>query len=264
MKSNLSTDRIQTKASLEADLAAIGFSNGSNVMVHSSLSALGWVVGGAKTFVSACLEVIGKTGTLVMPSETPQCADPKEWDNPTVPENLYPKIRENMPLFDPAVTPTSMGAIPECFRNWPGTERSEHPLTSVCANGPLAGEIVSEHSLEFSEGSNTPFEKVYDLDFSILLLGVGFNRCTILHFAESRVTKRRTTTSRFPVMKENKRVWMEVEDMAADNSTHFPLLGAEFVEQRNYSHSKIGEADSIFFRAADLADFASDYFERTL
>jgi hypothetical protein len=69
----------------------------------------------------------------------------------------------------------------------------------------------------------------------------GSQRRTILNFAESRVLKRRTTTGRFPVMKENKRVWMEVEDMAPDNGTHSPSPGI-----------------------ADRADFASDYFERTL
>jgi len=82
-------------------------------------------------------------------------------------------------------------------------------MVSVCANGPLAGEITKEHSLEFCEGRGTPFEKLYDLDAQTLLLGVGFNRCTSLHYAESLVPQRRTTVHRFPMMENGEMVWVE-------------------------------------------------------
>ena len=55
-----------------------------------------------------------------------------------------------------------------------------------------------------------------------LLLGVGFNRCTSLHYAESLVPARRTTVSRFPVIQDGKRVWVEKADMASDNGRSFP------------------------------------------
>ena len=38
------------------------------LMVHSSLSALGEVEGGANTVIGALLEAIGPTGTLAMPA----------------------------------------------------------------------------------------------------------------------------------------------------------------------------------------------------
>jgi aminoglycoside N3'-acetyltransferase len=77
-------------------------------------------------------------------------------------------------------TPTAMGAIPEAF-------------------GRHAEELTKDHALEFCEGKGTPFEKLYDLDAFTLLLGVGFNRCSSLHYAESLVANRRTTSSRFPM-----------------------------------------------------------------
>lgn len=233
-------------------------------MIHASLSSLGWVVGGAETVLRAAFEAIGKTGTLVMPCETPQCADPTDWAEPKFGGEILETIRAHMPCFDSDITPTKMGAIAECFRTWPGTLRSYHPLTSVSANGPLAHEITSEHSIEYSEGEGTPFEKVFELDFSILLLGVGFNRCTMLHFAESRVDNRRTTTSRFPLNTSGMRVWMEVEDMAADNSTHFPAAGKTFMEKGSHGQAKIGEADSVLFKAKDLVNHAEQYFEGVL
>ncbi len=56
------------------------------LVVHSSLSSIGWVVGGAPTIVSALLDAIGETGTLAMPSATPHCADPATWTDPQVPQ----------------------------------------------------------------------------------------------------------------------------------------------------------------------------------
>ena len=78
-----------------------------------------------------------------------------------------------------------MGAIPEAFRSYPGTLRSNHPLVSVCANGPRAHGDHCATRAGILRGPGTPFEKLYELDAWTLLLGVGFNRCTSLHYAES-------------------------------------------------------------------------------
>ena len=57
-----------SKAQLIADLKKLGLEPGMDVMVHSSLNAIGYVKGGADTVVDALLAVIGKRGTLMMPS----------------------------------------------------------------------------------------------------------------------------------------------------------------------------------------------------
>ena len=157
---------------------------------------VGWTVGGPVTVIRALLDVIGTAGTLVMPAETPQMSDPGTWNDARVKPEWYDTIRERLPVFDPLTTPTTMGAIPEAFRTFPGTLRSMHPLVSVCANGPLAASITAEHALEFCESRGTPFEKLYTLGAHTLLLGVGFNRCTSLHYAESLVPGRRTMMNR--------------------------------------------------------------------
>lgn len=259
-----SNKKLQTKKTLVDDFLSLSHKPSMNLMVHSSLSSIGWVLGGATTVVEALFDVIGDKGTLVMPAATPLCADPASWDNPIVPDSWFDEIREHIPVFNPDITPTSMGAIAECFRTWPGTVRSNHPLSSVCANGPLAADIVSEHALAFSEGNGTPFEKLYNLDCWILLLGVGFNRCTALHFAESRVETRRVTKSRFPILKDGQRVWGEVTDMANDNSTHFPVVGEQFVMSKKAFVGLIGSAKSLLFSMRELVDFASKYFQNTL
>jgi len=182
--------RANSADSLRTDFVALGLRPGMVAMVHSSLRRIGWTEGGPATVIAALLDVLGPDGTLVMPAESPQLAD-----------------TANQDVFDPRTTPTTMGAIPETFRSYPRTQRSNHPLVSVCANGMRARQITAEHALEFCEGRGTPFEKLYELDAWTLLLGVGFDRCTSLHYAESLVPGRRTTISRYPLLENGVRVW---------------------------------------------------------
>lgn len=157
-----------------------------------------------------------------------------------------------------------MGAIPEAFRSYAGTRRSSHPLVSVCANGPRAEEIIAQHALEFCEGRGTPFEKLYELDAWTLLLGVGFNRCTSLHYAESLVPNRRTMISSFPVIENGVRTWVEKLSMGTDNGTHFPIVGQRFVDRGHVRSGKVGHADTLLFSTRALVDFAEGYFREVL
>ena len=254
----------RTEAGLRMDLAAIGVTQGMTLLVHSSLSSIGWVVGGAPTVVRALLSALGESGTLVMPAATPLCADPATWTSPRLPEAWLDGVREHLPVFDARTTPTTLGAICESFRNWPDTLRSHHPVESVCARGIEAPGIVSEHPLAFSEGPGGPFEKLYNLDCRILLLGVGFNRCTALHFAESLVDRRRVKTLRFPALDNGRRTWVEVPNVADDNGTLFPVVGEEFATEERARRGRIGDAPSTLFPMRSLVEYAVRYFEEVL
>lgn len=233
-------------------------------MVHSALSRVGYTIGGPATLIRAFKLVLGDDGTLVMPCESPQLLDPSMNRDPRAKPEWDDIVREHLPVFDPATTPTTLGAVPEAFRTWPGTRRSGHPLVSVCANGANAEEITREHSLPFGEGANTPFAKLYELDAWTLLLGVGFNRCTSLHYAESLTPNRRTTTHRYPVIENSERVWIENADMANDDGEHFPAVGERFMATGKVRQGKVGQADALLFRTRELVDFAAEYFRQTL
>jgi aminoglycoside 3-N-acetyltransferase len=236
-----------TTASLVQAFSSLGLHRDMIVMVHSSLSRVGRTEGGPIAVIQALLEVLGPDGTLVMPAESPQLSDPA-----------------SLEVFDPKTTATTMGAIPEAFRSYPGTHRSSHPLVSVCANGRLAQEITAQHALEFCEGRGTPFEKLYELGAWTLLLGVGFNRCTSLHYAESLVPNRRTMISRFPLVENGVRVWVEKLSMGTDDGTHFPIVGQRFVDCGHVRSGKVGNADALFFSTRALVDFADVYFREVL
>ncbi|MGW0809371.1 AAC(3) family N-acetyltransferase [Nonomuraea sp. NPDC002799] len=57
-------------ARLSHDFAVLGVRFGQVILVHSSLSSLGHVDGGASTVVSALRDLIGGEGTLVVPTGT--------------------------------------------------------------------------------------------------------------------------------------------------------------------------------------------------
>ena len=108
------TDTPLTRKILAEKLREYGLGAGQIVLVHSSMSKLGWIPGGAEAVILALLDVLGEKGTLVMPAHSSDNSDPARWENPPVPEAWWPIIRETTPAFNPATTPTRMmGAIPD-------------------------------------------------------------------------------------------------------------------------------------------------------
>lgn len=62
--------RAFSRGCLTADLRRLGLRPGDCVMLHSSLSRLGWVEGGASTVVEACLDAVDGKGTRITPAFT--------------------------------------------------------------------------------------------------------------------------------------------------------------------------------------------------
>ncbi|USZ68984.1 AAC(3) family N-acetyltransferase [Halorussus salilacus] len=189
------------------DCSQLGVEPGDTLLVHSSLSALGWVAGGAAAVVDALMETVTDAGTLVMPTHTGHYSDPDRWEDPPVPDDWTADVRATIPPFRPEVTPTrGMGAIPECFRTYPGVVRSRHPTTSFAAWGADAGFVVGDHAYDDGLGERSPLARVYDLDGSVLLLGVGHDTNTSLHLAEHRADFEKTVvTQGAPVLASDRR-----------------------------------------------------------
>ena len=209
-----------TVDSLLADLRRLGDLTGETVLVHSSLSALGWVAGAEQAVVEALRRWVGPEGTLVVPAHSGTFTDPARWGNPPVPRDWWQVLYDHMPAFDPATSPTrGMGAIAECVRHLPGARRSSHPHVSFAAVGPNAEAITRSHPLADGLGDQSPLAVLYDLDAWVLLLGVGHANNTSLHLAEYRCgglgVERVEQGS--PVLVDGERRWVTYSEL--DGST---------------------------------------------
>jgi aminoglycoside 3-N-acetyltransferase len=249
---------------IAADLRGLGVERGQTLLVHASLSALGWVCGGPPAVVDALQDVLGEAGTLVMPTHSPGNMDPADMGNPPVPESWYDTIREEMPPYRPAVTPTQgMGAIAECFRSYPDVLRSDHPQHSFAAWGEHAAFVTEGHSLSFSLGEGSPLARVYDLDGDALFLGTTHATNTSLHLAEYRADiEFGQETSATATFVDGERQWVEFEDIAVDDSD-FPACGQAFEETHHgaVETGTVGVGDAKRFSQTALVDFAVEWFE---
>ena len=247
-----------------ADLRQLGLEPGMTVIVHSSLSSLGWVCGGSQAVILALQEVLGSHGTLVMPTHSAVLSDPAYWCNPPVPESWWGKIRETMPAYRSHLTVTNvMGKIPETFRTTRDVVRSNHPKLSFAALGAKKEEIVRGHTLEYSMGEESPLARLYQEDAFILLLGVGYDSCTALHLAEYRAEYEGKVVIKegAPIFVDGERTWVEYEDVDVDNED-FSLIGSDYESQTNSFHKgKIGEAEARLIPLRELVDFAVPWLE---
>lgn len=207
----------RTRQGLAEDLRSLGVEPGETLLVHSSLSALGWVCGGAEAVVQALVDAVGPEGTVVVPTHTSGNSEPSRWENPPVPEHWWPAIREHMPAYHPATTPTrGMGAVPECLRTFPGAARSAHPSHSFAALGARAAWVVADHALEQAMGEASPLGRLYQADARILLLGVGWESCTALHLAEHRAGTQGTLEEGCARQVDGAREWVRYQGLAYD------------------------------------------------
>jgi aminoglycoside 3-N-acetyltransferase len=258
----LRTPHPRTRKELANDLRALGVQPGMTLLVHSSLSSIGWVCGGAVAVVQALFDALGPSGTLVMPTHTSANSEPSNWRNPPVPSSWWETIRNTMPAFDPLVTPsTAMGCIAEVFRTWPETLRSGHPQVSFAAHGPSAGFITANHTVADALGDGSPLARVYELNGQVLLLGVGYNRNTSFHLAEYRTPGTNRLIEGASVLEDGLPCWKIFPDLDW-NAGPFAEIGAAFEATSPVTVGLVGSAVSRLFRQRPAVDFAVDWLSR--
>lgn len=163
-----------TKELLVQDLFALGIKPNDSLLVHASLSSIGFVDGGAENVINAFLEVIPE-GNLLMP---------------TSPNGgLQLDYIQQLEVYNPTTNPSKLGKLSETFRQLNTTVRSLHPTEPVSALGKDKYWFIEGHENELTPYSkSSPFYKLALKEGKILYIGVTLkNAGTSLHLLEDEI-----------------------------------------------------------------------------
>lgn len=237
------------KSELVAQLRQVGIVPGDVLLIHTSMSKMGYLENGPQTAIDALLETLGPEGTLVMPS-SPVAA-------------LQVDYMAQAPVFDVKSTPSKMGAITEVFRKMPGTQRSLHPTEPVCAHGPQAKFITEGHFGRLTPYDEfSPWQRLAQLNGKIIYAGVTLiNAGTSLHTLEDSVE------FEYPVYTEKiytvSVIDLKGEEHQVKTRAHNPVWSAKrrcdelipwFESEGVLTKFSLGKADSLLLHAQPMLD----------
>lgn len=272
-----------TRSRLVKDLRALGVEPGDVVMVHTRLSAIGWVVGGSGTVVHALLDVLGPEGTLMAYAGW----EDDTYDLDEMPPDWQAAYRNELPPFDRRTSEAvkENGVLPERIRTWPGAERSRQPEASIVALGAKAAWITADHPWDEPYGEGSPLAKLVASEGKVLMLGAPLDTITLLHHAEStaRVPEKRRVCYQMPILEDDGTVtWRTIHDINTSTGAfpyenvaeeiaatpgmlpgdaEFAAIARQALAAGIGTSGQIGTARSHLFPAAPLHAFAERWME---
>lgn len=157
-------------------LEALGLRGKDHLMAHASLSAFGYVHGGAETFAEALKT---SAATVVMPAFTyytlvwPEPYRTPEWPpHPPGPMGSFHRFSK---------VSRDIGRVPQALVDDPEALRSQHPALSFVAYGQRAEDVLNAQSLR---EPYAPAGALYDLAGKVLLMGTDHTSNTSIHYGE--------------------------------------------------------------------------------
>jgi len=224
---------------LTSELKALGLERGDVVLVHSSYKSLGGVEGGPQTLLDTLLEILGRTGTLILPT-------------------FNFDFCKGSP-FDVRTTPSHMGVLTELGRGHPQSRRVFHPIYSFAILGALREELGSLR-YQSSFGGESLFGKLRELDGKIMVIGLSYtDSMTFFHHVEEmegcdyrflkafegEVTDAKGSTRRETYL-------MLVRDLSRGVVTAVDPMGTILEQQGVVKIRRIGEATVKLMNANDV------------
>jgi len=253
-----------THTSLKHDMKSLGIQHGDTIMVHTSVRAIGHVIGGVNVIIDALLDAVGDAGTVMAYVGWEGIPDAVL----EMPDDVRQLYYDNHPPFNPDTAPSTRdhGILPEMLRHRHDVKRSMNPEASMIAMGRYADALTRDHAFDYGYGMESPLAKLITLQGKVLMLGAPLDTVTLLHHAEAIANMRdkRVIHYQCPMLQNEKTVWVDIEDFCTGDPHHdysFEQIVQNYVEKTNYTPAKIGDATSYLFDATPLVQFAVDYFE---
>ena len=229
-------------------LKVLGLQRGTAVEVHSSLSSLGWVDGGATTVIQALMEVVGEEGAIVMPAHRVSLLLPLSEEERA--QGIIAKIRF---LDEDADCKTGMGIVADTFRHWPGTHLGKG-IHRVCAWG--------RNAEQHSQG----FDYLLSDDGWALLIGVDITRLSSMHTAEGKVEWPQAITEQFQIPEAIQQQYPPSDWYIEYHNPCKPPPGkpwlkvqAEAERRGLIRRGRIGQAKCMLFKAKPVVDIYEEY-----
>ncbi len=161
-------------------LRALGLNETSRVVVHASLSAFGYVLGGAETVAGALAAVCGVViapaftyQTLLIPKVGPERNGMTYGDDQDQVEFWRPDLPAHR----------TIGSISNALFKHPAYKRSLHPALSFVGIGREVETILARQTLD---SPFAPLAWLADNGGEVLMLGATQRTNTMLHIAEQR------------------------------------------------------------------------------
>ena len=228
-------------------LREMGIEGGGALLVHSSLSSMGYVEGGADTVVDALLEVLGEEGTLMVPTFT----------------------HSGTEYYDPLTSPSKNGAITEAVRRRPAAVRSLHPTHAPTAIGRYAEAFMRDHLKRGPLGVDCPVDRLARQGGWVLLLGVGHTSNSIIHVGEAHARSPSLTVRYSPqapkwvILKHPDKGEMEVTVQEMPGcSAGFVAVEKLLRRRRRILDGRIGRAPCQLMKGQDLIDTTVELLTR--
>ncbi len=207
------------KADIKKCLTGLGLKTGDIVIVHSSLSSVGHIEGGADTLVDVFLETIGNEGTLVAPVSA------------------------------------SLGIFTQTLKNRSEALTSDCPLGTVAAIGADAEFICRDHwKADTAHGHDTPYLKIAGLGGYVCLLGVDQDRNTTLHSVEALLELPYLETKKARLENGNEKSWKYYPGPHRD----FIGIDHIMREKGKIKIGKVGNAVVRLMKSQDLIDIFTE------
>lgn len=223
-------------------LYQLGVEEKMNLEVHSSLSSMGYVIGGAETIIKALKKVVGKEGNIFMPALrlSPDLPlDEKDKQN-----GLVRKIK----VLTSDEPKSAMGIIADTFRLMPDT---------IVGTGTFAASAWGKHAQEVKG----MFQYLIENNGKALMIGVDIYSLTAMHHVEKHLPKQITDRIKSPKLDEiyNPSEWY-VEDGSALVKAWYTIQKLAY-EKGYIKEGLIGDAKCMLM---DLAEVVGLYKEKLI